>query len=559
MSSSALLPVSALPADREPLDAATVDRWVWCLLGLGLAARVLRFLLCFPLWDDECFLMVNLIDRRYDALMQPLDYHQVAPLLFLWAERTFIDWFGYNEYAMRAFSFLCGLSSLLLFRHVARRLLSGVAQVAAVGLFAVAYPCIRYSAEAKPYGSDLFAGLVLMALFIEWRRRPEAARFGWALTAVVPWLIGLSYPAAFVAGGLSLWMLPTLRRAARPAAWAAWVAFNVVLSASFLLFYLLATKAQSAAELPFMTDFWRKSFPPLAEPWKLPLWFLDVHAGAWLSYPIGSTNGGSTITFLLILTALVAWRRTGRGALAAFCLLPLGLNLVAAAMHRYPYGGHVKLVHYAAGPICLMTGYGLTVALAWAARRKETLLPTFRRAAVAMAIIGLGVMVRDVCRPQKTFSDARHRDFARWFWFNAEFEGETCCVLTDLKQVFAPEALKDLNWTAMYLCNQKIYSPRRQRNESVQWDRISDRHPLRCVSFSTQLTDFDADAEARWKREMQRHYALAGEETYPFPYFMKNERDLAVMDHLKIYRFVPKGDATSTAERTAAEASDARR
>lgn len=544
-----LSPAAALPSEREPLSADVVERWVWMFVALGIAARVVRYLLCFPLWDDECFLMVNLIDRDYVGLMQPLEYHQVAPLLFLWAERAAIDLCGYNELAMRLVSFACGIASLFLFRHLAKRLLSGSALVTAVGLFAVAYPCVRYSAEAKQYGSDLLVGLVLMTLAVEWRRRPEQARWAWAMAAVAPLPVGLSYPAAFVAGGVSLWLLPMLCTVRRRGAWLAWLGFNIITVASFLGFFWLTARNQSAAELPFMTDFWRDAFPPLMEPWRLPVWFVQVHSGAWLGYPFGGKNGGSTLTFLLVALAVGLWARERRRALLGFCLAPLALNLIAAALHRYPYGGHVKFAHYAAGPICLMTGYGLVAAVAWCARRQASLKPAIHGAVAVLALIGLTSMTLDVYRPYKTRSDVRHRDFARWFWFNASFEGETCCVLSDLKQVFSPEALEDLNWTAMYLCNQQIYSPRHRRREPVHWDRISDDHPLRCVVFATQLTPYDDAAEARWAAEMQTRYDLASRESYPFSYFSKNERDLAVMDHLRIYRFVPKHDPAATAAR----------
>lgn len=543
-----LSPAAALSSDREPLAARVVDRWVWFLVAVGVAARIVRYLLCFPLWDDECFLMVNLIDRDYAGLMQPLDYHQVAPLLFLWVERAVVDVFGYNEYAMRLVSFLSGIASLFLFRHLAKRLLSGSALVAAVGLFAVAYPCVRYSAEAKQYGTDLLAGLVLMTLAVEWHRRPEQTRWGWLLTVVAPWLMGLSYPAAFVAGGMSLWLLPMLRQARSRGAWIAWLGFNMATTASFLGFFWLTARMQSTAELPFMTDFWRDAFPPLAEPWKLPLWFVQVHSGAWLGYPFGGKNGGSTLTLLLVGLAVTLWYRGRRRELLGFCLAPFALNLIAAAIHRYPYGGHAKFAHYAAGPICLTAGYGLVAALAWCARRQASLLPAIRGAVVALTLLGASEIVLDVYRPYKTLSDVRHRDFARWFWFNASFEGETCCVLSDLKQVFSREALQDLNWTAMYLCNQHIYSPRHRRHEPIHWDRISDEHPLRCVVFATQLTPYDESAEARWAAEMQTRYELASRESYPFSYFAKNERDLAVMDHLRIYRFVPKPDDASAAK-----------
>ncbi|MCE9607092.1 MAG: glycosyltransferase family 39 protein [Planctomycetia bacterium] len=554
MNLSSFSPAAALSSEREPIDSRTLDRWVWMLVALGLAARITRYLLCFPLWDDECFLMVNLIDRGYGELMQPLDFHQVAPLLYLWLERTMIDWFGYNEYAMRFPALVSGIATLLLFRHIAKRLLSGVALLTAVAIFSVAYPCIRYSAEAKPYGTDLLFGLLLMAGAIEWRLKPEQSRWGWFLAALAPLAIGMSYPAAFVAGGLGLWLIPMLWRTRSVGGWSAWFAFNAATCLAFLGFFLLTVGSQSTAELPFMTEFWKESFPPLSEPWKLPFWFINVHVGSWLSYPLGGKRGGSILTFTWVVVAVVMWYRTRRRDLVGLCLLPLGLNMIAAALHRYPYGGHPKLVHYSAGPICLMAGYGLAVCVAWCARRQASLLPVFRLAAATLALIGTGEVAYDVLHPAKTLSDVRHRDFARWFWFNASFENEICCVMSDQKQFFEPSVMKELNWTAMYLCNQKIYSPRHRRNEPVHWDRISNAHPLRCVFYTSEHFPYDPAIERKWAAEMQTKYDLVAQETYPFAYYQKNERLLASMDHLKVYQFVPKQAAA-----TAAGAADVRR
>ena len=201
-------------------------------------------------------------------------------------------------------------------------------------------------------------------------------------------------------------------------------------------------------------------------------------------------------------------------------------------------------MHYAAAPICLMAGFGLAASLTWVTRRSASLLPMLRLATIAVALIGAATMFRDLALPQKTLSDARHRDFARWFWFNASFEGETCCVMSDLKHELLAGCDEGLNWTAMYLCNQKIYSPRHRRGDAIDWSQVSDDHPLRCVLFTTRV-----DAVRRRGRTTLGRRDASGSTTwpgpkrrYPFSYFAKNERDLAVMDHLKIYRFVPKRD-----------------
>ena len=134
----------------------------------------------FPLWDDESFLCVNFIHRSYAELLKPLDSHHVAPILFLWVERTAVWLFGYSELALRLFPLACSIAGVFLFRRVASKLLSGTALLLAVAVFAVSYPGIRYAAEAKQYGSDMFVSLAVLALVIEWRNAAKTAGCGFS-------------------------------------------------------------------------------------------------------------------------------------------------------------------------------------------------------------------------------------------------------------------------------------------------------------------------------------------------------------------------------------------
>ena len=97
-------------------------------MALGIAMRLLRFGLNYPLWRDEAYLAWNLLDRDYAGLTRPLDYQQVCPLLFLWAGE------GDRAWCSGSASGRCGsyprssaIASLFVFRHVAGRLLKGVA------------------------------------------------------------------------------------------------------------------------------------------------------------------------------------------------------------------------------------------------------------------------------------------------------------------------------------------------------------------------------------------------------------------------------------------------
>ena len=162
---------SLRPVDSEPERKACalslaadrrVCRATWALVGLGLAVRLVRYLVVYPIWHDEAFLAVNFLDRGYLDLLRPLDYSQVSPVLFLWIELTAVRLLGFSEWSLRLFPALCGLASVLLFRHVAARLLRGLALVLAVGIFATAFYPIRHAAEVKPYASDLFSALSLL-------------------------------------------------------------------------------------------------------------------------------------------------------------------------------------------------------------------------------------------------------------------------------------------------------------------------------------------------------------------------------------------------------------
>ena len=148
-------PLDLFCGEENLLSAQAQRRWLLALVIVGLVLRLTHYLLRFPLWADEAGLSANFLDRGYGGLLQPLHYCQVAPTLFLWGQLTLVKLLGFHEYTLRLMPFLCAVGSLLLFRHVAGRLLQGTALVLAVGLFAVSSRIIWYAAEAKPYGCDL--------------------------------------------------------------------------------------------------------------------------------------------------------------------------------------------------------------------------------------------------------------------------------------------------------------------------------------------------------------------------------------------------------------------
>jgi hypothetical protein len=544
-------------ADVAPLDARWQTRLIWGFLVLGIVARAVRYLLRFPLWEDECFLAANFIDRGYLDLLQPLNYHQVAPLGFLCIELTCVKLFGFNEWSLRLCPFLASLTGLFLFRRLASRLLTGTALVLAVALFCVTYSGVRYAAEAKPYGIDQFVALVLLTLAVECWRRPEQSRWLWILTGLIPFALLVSYPSVFVAGGISLVIALVLWKSAGTTVrgYAAWAAFNLVLLASFGGLIWLTSRNQAAAELGWMQNYWKDNLPSLSSPLSFAWWMLVVHAGDLMAIPIGGERGASTLSFVMCLIGVAAVVRARRTVLLGLCLTPAVLNIVAAILGRYPYGGHVKFSQYLAPAICMMLGIGGAALIKRRQAAQAALashpLPVggLGRALTAglafCALIAVSTIARDFASPYKSRTDLRYRDFARWFWFNMEFAGEAVCLKSDLGEDFAPGTFRDLGWSAMYLCNQRIYSPRHARGDPPRLERVSDEWPLRCVQFKAEVYRYDQAAFEQWLSDMQSRWDLVSRDTFPFPCYDQKGRNLLCVDAVEVYKFVPKRNATA--------------
>lgn len=277
----------------------------------------------------------------------------------------------------------------------------------------------------------------------------------------------------------------------------------------------------------------------------MPLWLLTTHVGGMFAYPLGSENGGSSVTFLCCVVAVVTLIRRRDMKLLILFLTPMMLHFVAACLRRYPYGQHPKFGQYLAPILCLLMGLGGAVMINWWSSRPRIAHRAVAGWLIALALIGTGCIVRDIAHPYKTEADMRLRAFSRWFWVNMPFEAEVACLRRDLGQTFSPESYEDLTYTAMYQCNREIYSPRHRRGEPIRLDKVSAGHPLYCVRFREPRMPENKQALQDWLAMMQKDYVLLSQERLPFPRYDKQEKDLINISYIEIFKFIPT--ATSRA------------
>jgi hypothetical protein len=506
-------------------------RWCVALVAIGLVVRFVRYALRFPLWHDELMLTANLLDRGYDELLVPLSLKQVAPFGFLWIERFLIENWGFHEWSLRLFPTVCGAAGLVVFGALAWRALAGtsrstraplsgpgevdrLAAVLALGVLAVAYYPLRHACEVKPYAVDLCMGALLPWLAVEWLKRPERTGWLWGLAVATPVAMWVSYPAAFVAGGTALALLPGVLRRANASTVSAYCAFGVLMLGAFAIVTGMGGSASHQDLNADMSRIWSHTFPPMTNPLEFAAWVVTVHTGEFLAYPVGGENGASVVSTVLAgLGVWWLWRRSTSVAarpLVVATFATLGLLFVASVLHKYPYGGHPRLVQFLAPHLSLLVGTGAAAAISQLRDVRRARVATLG-ALVGLCLLGGITLARDVAHPFKSRVDAEHTAFAKKFWTRPDPTGWTTLCLTSRRtQSFHP-TLCDFS----YRIHRAAYAPREPEQFHLEVPTQHRFDALRVVVFKNGDGPVWEGPREWWMHNMRLTHTLARTDEHP--------------------------------------------
>ncbi len=226
------------------------------LVAVGIALRLRQFLSARSLWLDEAWLGNAIVARPVsDLALRPLPDNQAAPPGFLALLKASIVVLGPTERALRLLPFLAGVVAVVMAWRVGERLFAGrAARCCLIGLVALSSTLVYYSNEAKQYGVDAAASLVLLYVAL---RTDGGGRGVLAVTgAVAPWL---SHASIFLLPGTGLVRaVDALRRDGRRA-FVPFAGVAIVWTASVAGLALLT---RSALGNPILLQFWRAGYAP---------------------------------------------------------------------------------------------------------------------------------------------------------------------------------------------------------------------------------------------------------------------------------------------------------
>ncbi|HAX80594.1 MAG TPA: hypothetical protein DCY88_33350 [Cyanobacteria bacterium UBA11372] len=312
------------------------DKVVWFAIGFGVVVRVAQYIWNRSLWADEAVLALNIVNRSYWGLLQPLDYDQGAPLGFLMVEKLAIQVFGENEYALRLFPLICGVVSLFLFYQLAKRFIQGWGIAIALGLFASLHYLVYYSSEVKQYSSDVAIALFCSLLSLRLLSQKLGIYDAIILSLGGAIAIWFSHPAIFVLAGVgsSCFLLKLVNKEAIKLAhylviYSSWVI-------SFVAFYFISIKNLSSDE-DLLTS-WQKAFPSF--PLDI-IWYLDAF-GKFFYRPLGFNGPFDGLAIIIFVVGCIACYRRHKETLLII-LSPVLVTFLASALQKYPFRSRLVL------------------------------------------------------------------------------------------------------------------------------------------------------------------------------------------------------------------------
>ncbi|MDR1372895.1 MAG: hypothetical protein LBJ17_07265 [Dysgonamonadaceae bacterium] len=326
----------------------------YAVIAAGILVALLQFLNNHEMVQDEARVVFNIKDRSFAGLLRPLDYVQVAPILFLWITKALSFISPTSEQVYRVFPFVCFAATLFLFLKFLNHYVKDKYAVVIILAFYTFNNMVLFFAteQVKQYMGDvlvLFIIYYITAVRAFKTDRTRLLALGIAGTVFV-FLSNVAPVILFTAGVYLFYeeFFVTGRRRILPylPVFAAWLG-------SFAVYYFNFIADHPTYE--FMADFWDYSFMPY-HSLGATFHFLVERSEWTLSFFFPySTPYLLKILFPAVGFAVLVYRRNFR--LLILVLVPIMLHLILSAFRLYPVD--VRMMLYLFPGIALLIGTGV--------------------------------------------------------------------------------------------------------------------------------------------------------------------------------------------------------
>ncbi|HLF63836.1 MAG TPA: hypothetical protein VI603_08785 [Saprospiraceae bacterium] len=315
-----------------------------CVIATGVAYALAQYFSNRSLWLDEASLALNILDRSFVELLDPLDNYQVAPIGFLMTEKVFTLVLGENELALRLFPLLCFLASLPLFFILCKRLLQHSTVVPlATSIFSTTHALIYYASEVKQYSTDVLCTIILLS--IATGKRNTSSRYIAICSTTGALFVWFSHISIIILCTCGLYLLYSGIHKNQKYRY---LLPLFIWALSFCVYYVFLIHDHPSSMA--MKKFWGNYFLPL-NPFSGEFYLFLVRAAKNLYAHLLGFGTWYWIPILISVAGLVSAIMRKKYSLVFFCLAPLCIHLLISVFRLYPFSE--RLVLYLV-PLCIV-------------------------------------------------------------------------------------------------------------------------------------------------------------------------------------------------------------
>jgi hypothetical protein len=311
-------------------------------LVLGITIPLAQFLYNRSLWLDEAMLALNIIHKGYFELLKPLDYAQVAPILFLGIEKLISTIIPNSEYGLRLFPLLCYWASLFFFYKTVKILFDNrFATILALALFVSNVTLIFYSSEVKQYMCDVLAYTAIVYFILKKYKKKQAKLYILGIAGTLAIFLSNVAPVILSVAGLYILYEQFYTKRQKSNIRGSIVVFIIWLSV-FAVYYYFFIFNHPVRD--FMVRYWLNTYG------FLPLHslsgfveFLFVKTGVILK-TFSTRIPLLTIIVIFFITGIYSIVREKKIGLAILACFPVIIHFLLSGLHLYPF--NTRLVLY---------------------------------------------------------------------------------------------------------------------------------------------------------------------------------------------------------------------
>ncbi|MDZ7739709.1 MAG: glycosyltransferase family 39 protein [Bacteroidales bacterium] len=326
---------------------------VFILMAYGIGVRIMNYISNRALWLDESMLSLNIVNRSYAELLEPLDYRQVAPIGFLMVEKFFTELIGPNEYALRLFPLMAGIASVILFYLVVREYSGKAVAILGLILFIFSHWLIYYSVEVKQYHLDVLIFLLSIKFIYKSLENDLSLKkfilFG-ILGALMIWFSNITVIVLFSIG---LGLLPRILRLKTLRYYLGIFLMIFFWLTSFACYYYFFIGKHPSAESQVSSFIYLDYLPDTSSFQTMITWIKDKFHNIFVFF-LGHRSFKLGIILSIIGLVLIIIKREYK--LIIF-IVPLMVHLVLSLLHIYPFSARFTL--YIAPAVFIFISYGI--------------------------------------------------------------------------------------------------------------------------------------------------------------------------------------------------------